>query len=202
MTKLSVSAFVSKWNGKFADNSTRVITEAFMREFSGDVTDSFLGLTDQEYSGVKGAAPGINTIAGLKSIVTVTLTIGVLVSFRDTGNSNVLRVYELTADTAAEVSPSLIRPNDYDGTANQKVWKLAVLTSGNIGRGFMGDSVLVDTLEGGTSTFQGNFWRRTIASTTLTTADGSLMPAGLMMMAKIDNPSTTNIADWIFWYSF
>lgn len=48
----------------------------------------------------------------------------------------------------------------------------------------------------------GNKFRNTGASTTLTTSDGvSLMPVGLMMMAVVDNPSTTDISDWIFWYS-
>lgn len=72
----------------------------------------------------------------------------------------------------------------------------------NLGKGYIGDSSLVNTLEGGITTFKGNFWRRTAASTTLTTSDGSLMPIGLMAMATKDNPSTTNIADWIFWNSF
>lgn len=65
-----------------------------------------------------------------------------------------------------------------------------------------GDWSGVDTLPGGSGTKKWNVWRRANASTTLTTADGSLMPVGLMMMALTDNPSSSDVSDWMFWYSF
>lgn len=73
----------------------------------------------------------------------------------------------------------------------------------NKGKGYIGDHSLVNTLQGGSGTFKGNFFRRTVASTTLTSSDGvSFLPVGLIEMARIDNPSTTNVSDWIFWNSF
>jgi|SRR6478752_5115047 len=66
---------------------------------------------------------------------------------------------------------------------------------------FKGDWTTANLLPGGSGTKKANFWRRSTSSTTLTTADGSLMPAGMIMMANKDNPSSTDVADWIFWNS-
>jgi len=126
MSKLSLSAFLSKWTTKFADNTSRLITEGFMREFSGDIKDSFLNTTDQNYDGVQGTKPGINTIANLKTIATVGLSTGITVHFRDTGNSDAFRMYELVSGTDVEHTPDIVRPSDYNATTNQKVWKIAV----------------------------------------------------------------------------
>lgn len=38
--------------------------------------------------------------------------------------SNVVSLYRLEAGTTAESSPSIIRPDDYDGTTNARIWKL------------------------------------------------------------------------------
>lgn len=46
MTQLSRASFVSKWNGRFADNITREIEEEDLREFVEDVKDSFFNITD------------------------------------------------------------------------------------------------------------------------------------------------------------
>lgn len=48
---------------------------------------------------------------------------------------------------------------------------------------------------------KGNYWIVSVASTTLTMADGSLIPVGQVILAKKDFPSTTNVADWAFWAS-
>lgn len=101
-----------------------------MRFFAETNRDSLFFLLDDAYTGAKGLKPGINTIAGLKAVATVALSAGGLyVLFRDTGAGNILRVYELVAGTDAESSPTVIRPTDYAATTNEKVWKLAVITS-------------------------------------------------------------------------
>jgi hypothetical protein len=41
MAVLTTAAFLSKWNSRFADNSTREISEGDMREFAEDIKDSF-----------------------------------------------------------------------------------------------------------------------------------------------------------------
>lgn len=41
MAQLSKAAFLSKWDTLFADNSTRQISEADMRDFRQDIADSF-----------------------------------------------------------------------------------------------------------------------------------------------------------------
>lgn len=41
MAVLTTAAFLSKWNSRFADNTTRDISEGDMREFAEDIKDSF-----------------------------------------------------------------------------------------------------------------------------------------------------------------
>lgn len=108
----------------FPDNTTGSITEATERTFGQDLTDSHFNLNDDAYTGAKGTKSGVNTISGLKGIVTAGVQLNIFVLFRDTGSSNILRIYELVSGTDAESSPDIIRPTDYDGTSNQKVWKL------------------------------------------------------------------------------
>lgn len=124
--QLTVSAFLSKWFSRFADNSSREISEEDLREFREDVADSFLNLLDHEYSGIKGFKNSLSTIANLKAVVTTTLSTGVYVIFRDTGNGDALRVYELVSGTTTESSPYVIRPDDYASTTNEKIWTLAL----------------------------------------------------------------------------
>jgi hypothetical protein len=130
MATLTTAAFLSKWATYFADNTSREISEEDMRDFRQDISDSFLNLTDQGYDGVKGIKSGINTIAGLQAIVTVGLSTGSNVLFRDTDNDDAFRAYELVAGTDAESSPDITRPTDYATTTNEKVWKLAAVGSG------------------------------------------------------------------------
>src|SRR5690349_12675957 len=125
MALLSISAFVAKWNSRFADNSSRAIEEDDMREFEQDISDSFFNKVDEVFTGIKGLRSSISTIANLKTVVSGNLSTGVTIVFRDTGSSDVLRVYELVAGADAESSPNVIRPNDYTASTNEKVWKLA-----------------------------------------------------------------------------
>jgi len=46
MANLTKAAFKSKYAGIFADNSTRQISEADMRDFKDDIADSFLNDSD------------------------------------------------------------------------------------------------------------------------------------------------------------
>jgi hypothetical protein len=50
MAQLSKVAFLSKWAGLFADNATRLISEADMRDFRLDIADSFFGIVDDAYT--------------------------------------------------------------------------------------------------------------------------------------------------------
>lgn len=60
----------------------------------------------------------------LDGLVTVDLNAGDAVALMDDSASSVLRIYELVAGTDAESAPDVIRPDDYDGDENAKVWKL------------------------------------------------------------------------------
>jgi hypothetical protein len=53
------------------------------------------------------------------------VTVGLTVSLVDAnGGSPIYRAYQLTSATTAESSPTVIRPDDYATTTNEKVWKL------------------------------------------------------------------------------
>lgn len=64
------------------------------------------------------------TSADLDAIPTAAVTAGKAVIFADADTNDVLRVYQLTAGTNAESAPSIIRPDDYNASTNQKVWVL------------------------------------------------------------------------------
>ena len=49
MGVLTAAAFISKWNSRFADNTTRDISEEDERDFATDIKDSFGNLTDLNY---------------------------------------------------------------------------------------------------------------------------------------------------------
>jgi hypothetical protein len=51
MAILSKAAFLAKWNALFANNTTRSITEARLREHTLDITDSFPNFTDNPATG-------------------------------------------------------------------------------------------------------------------------------------------------------
>lgn len=129
MTQRSKSAFASLYGSSgslFPDNTSGDIGEEDVRAQGEDIKDSFFNTIDDAYIGAKGLKNSVNTIANLKAVVTVGLSVPLYTIFRDTSNSDVLRVYELVSGTNAEASPTIIRPNDYAGTTNEKVWKLAV----------------------------------------------------------------------------
>lgn len=126
MAKLTGSSFLSKWNTLFATNGSRNISATNMRDFRQDISDSFSNLSDNLFSGVSGWSHGVNTITDLKAVLTASVAVKSYLCFRDTSNNNVLRVYELVTGTDTESSPDIIRPNDYDGSSNTKVWKLSV----------------------------------------------------------------------------
>lgn len=154
------SAIQIKYNdtgtGLFKDNTTNAIIEDFLRQFVADMSNNALTIDDNKYNGVKGTSPGINTIAGLKAIVTVNngiTPVGTCISYRDT-DDNVFRFCELVAGIDAESLPDVVRPSDFNATTNQKVWKTApagaALGDGN-GTTFTGTAidiggVLTDTL--------------------------------------------------------
>jgi hypothetical protein len=63
--------------------------------------------------------------ANLDGILTVDLTVGVRALVVAGTNAS---LYHLRAGTDAESSPAIIRPDDYAGTTNEKVWeKLTVI---------------------------------------------------------------------------
>src|SRR5690348_13155825 len=46
MAQLTISGFLTKWAGLFADNSVRAISEEDMRNFREDIADSFFNTLD------------------------------------------------------------------------------------------------------------------------------------------------------------
>lgn len=71
------------------------------------------------------------TAADLDAVPTVALAAGKIVAFLDTDPAtDVVRYYLLAAGTDAESSPTIIRPDDYATTTNEKVWKLSSSVAG------------------------------------------------------------------------
>ena len=74
--------------------------------------------------------PGVGGLTGggstkLDGYVTSGLAVGLVVSFVDANGGNpIWRAYQLTTGTTAESSPSVIRPDDYAPSTNEKVWIL------------------------------------------------------------------------------
>lgn len=202
MSQLSLSGFLSKWAGLFADNSARDISELDMRDFRQDIADSFLNTTDQQYNGVAGIKPGISTITALKAIVTSGLNTGIFTFFRDTSNGDVLRVYELVSGTDAESSPVVIRPDDYATTTNEKVWKLSVINV-TLGTGLVmcGNADLSSDLfptTGGTGTSgaikSGNVFRVSVGGSP---GGGGYIDPNAEIRALVDTPGQTLSNWWI-----
>ena len=68
----------------------------------------------------------------LDGVASPALPLGKLVALVDNStNPAVLRTYELDASTAAESSPDVIRPDDYNATTNARVWRLRAPSAGN-----------------------------------------------------------------------
>lgn len=181
MAQLSKSSFLTKWAELFADNTTGDISEQDMRDFRQDISDSFFSIEDNAYSS-RGIS-GIDTIAGLKALGTTALNTASKIHsvFRDTGNSNVLRVYELVSGTDAESSPDIIRPTDYAGGTNEKVWKLAVIgTSGSV-------TITAWDFSGGFPTSSGILYIATADNGTR--GDPDYVPEGTWFIANTAAPS-------------
>ncbi len=108
---------------QFPDNTSGDITPSIVRSFGQDDTDSHFNLIDDAYTGAKGVYLGnVTDTTGLKAIVTVGVQVGTIVSFFD--GSLGVNLYKLFAGTDAEALPGIVRPSDYDGSTNAKVWKL------------------------------------------------------------------------------
>lgn len=130
-TRNSLQALYGSAGTIFPDNTTGDISEGDMRGFGQAITASHFNLTDDAFTGAKGVNANINTITGLKTLVTVGVAVNVVVLFRDINNSDVLRVYQLVTGVNPEASPAIIRPNDYAAGTNEKLWALA--NAGSIG---------------------------------------------------------------------
>lgn len=134
MSQLNKTSLNDKFNnaltGLFKAGQSLGIGSDDFRTLMDDLRDSLFNLLDHAYSGAAGIKPGINTITSLKAITTASKDLGIMVAFRDTGNSDVLRVYELVSGNSAESSPNIIRPTDYATTTNERIWKLAKITDG------------------------------------------------------------------------
>lgn len=190
MAQVDKNTFNAQFNnsggGYFPTNNTQDIASSNLRTQALTLKDSVFFLIDDAYSGAKGVAPGINTIAGLKAIGTVSLSAtGLYVLFRDTGSANALRVYELVIGTDAESSPTIIRPSDYAASTNEKVWKLAVI-SGTAGTAVIPEwNWAANSNTPPVATSKGQTW--------WTEDDydvgGFLIPAGVYITAKIAGAS-------------
>lgn len=125
MSQIDKATFDNLYNnasgGFFPNNNTQEISSADVRQSMRDIKDSFVNKTDEAFSGVRGAAPGINTITQLKAIPTTSLPV-ITIAFRDT-DSNVLRFYELVTGATVESLPGIVRPNDFVDSG--KIWILA-----------------------------------------------------------------------------
>lgn len=70
-----------------------------------------------------------SSLAGFKALPTTSLSVGAKKKgLEAVGGANFIRWYELDAGTDTEVSPVVLRPNDYDGSTNPVVWRLVGTT--------------------------------------------------------------------------
>jgi hypothetical protein len=171
-------------SGEFKTTGTNYITAARLRGFVDALLQSYPNLIDDAYSGLKGLKPGVNSIVGLKTISTLNLSLNVFITFRDGPNNNVLRVYELVSGTEAENSPTIIRPDDYADTTNEKVWKLALSGSDAMK---WGGAWSFPSGAFPTSTFAGTFYVAIADHGTL--GDADYVQSGTWFVSNIDGAS-------------
>jgi hypothetical protein len=120
---------------------------------AGDPTQYLLKASAAEYLATTTSKIG-GTAADLDAVPTVAVTVGKLVQFVDQDASpNVLRTYRLDAGTTAESSPNVIRPDDYNGTTNAKIWNLIAVDATLL----LPAEVSQAEAEAGTSTSQRTF---------------------------------------------
>lgn len=112
---------------QFNDNTTGDITPTRMRGFGQNSTDSHFNLLDDKYTGAGGLYLNITDTTGLKAVVTVGVSVNIVIFFASSGLA--LSAYKLIAGTDAESLPNIVRPTDYDGSSNQKVWKLISISA-------------------------------------------------------------------------
>jgi hypothetical protein len=124
LTRTQWEALYGTSGSVFPDNTTGEISEGDMRTFGKNLSDSYFNKSDDAYTGAKGQRAGVTAPTSLKDIETVSMPFTTLITFVDTTAGNVIRVYELCNETTAESSPTVIRPNDYATTTNEKVWRL------------------------------------------------------------------------------
>lgn len=132
MSQRTRAGYKAAKNSTYTTNGTGAIAGVNDRNMHEDVADSFFNLLDDKFQGAGGILSGAYTIPTLKAIATASLTAGppgVLIAMRDTSSSNLLRVYELCTGIDAEAVPGILRPNDFDISLNQKVWKAASITA-------------------------------------------------------------------------
>jgi len=68
----------------------------------------------------------VNTIAELKDLGTVSLSLNNYILFRNTDDADALYAYQLVTGTDAEALPDVVRPDDYAASTNEKIWKRAI----------------------------------------------------------------------------
>lgn len=85
----------------------------------GDAQDQYV----QNRSGITALTGGANT--ALDNIATVNKTVGWLACVN---HSSANLFYRLESGTTAEAAPWTIRPDDYDGSTNAKIWNLQLAT--------------------------------------------------------------------------
>jgi hypothetical protein len=199
-TKTQLKALYGLTGTQFPDNTTGDITEIIMRTFGENGVDSFFNLLDDAYSGAKATRSNITTITELKAIPTVSGSAApqlTILSFIDADDSYILKTYCLVSGASAEALPTIVRPDDFDGT---KVWSLCsigVLTypkfrgawdaSGNI---YPEEPTTTGSNADG-SIAAGDEWKITVAGT----LDGGLWPVKTIVKALVDNPGQTD-ANW------
>jgi len=110
-------------------------TGASVRGKLNDAIDLLNGFADPDASvtpvqtryGVTALTGGGAT--GLDGIATVDMAVGTMIAVVI---SNSTHIYRLISATTAENSPYFIRPDDYAGTTNEKVWRLLNFTTNSI----------------------------------------------------------------------
>lgn len=93
---------------------------------------------NQDISGYIGGSA-----SDLDSIATVDRSAGQFIGFNHPTDG--LRIYELLNASTAESSPTVIRPDDYNGSTNQKVWSLVTIKADLITGQFNGFRTAIAT---------------------------------------------------------
>jgi len=118
-----LQALYGSSGSQLPDNTSGDITPSDLRSLGQDITDSEFNLIDDKYTGAAGVyLSGVTDTTSLKAIVTVGVTLNIIVFYVDSTLG--IRSYQLVNGTDSESLPYVVRPTDYDVTANHRVWKL------------------------------------------------------------------------------